>query len=239
MSELSFTWKGRTSDEMGVAVLRLPDVNAPETRGRVETVSGRDGALFISDGALEEMVLLAECYLPYEQGGAVASLDEIRTWLSGEGWFSQSDIPGRKFRARIRTLIQFQPVMPGFADRIFGLTLYAEPYQYADPEAEEIVLTAGGYIVNPGTAVSRPRIIVEGSGDVMVTVGDCMMEFTGLTDGIVVDSAIMECLSIDGSQLLNGCADMADFPVLKPGSNALTWTGNVSKVTIEPRWRYI
>ena len=30
-----------------------------------------------------------------------------------------------------------------------------------------------------------------------------------------------------------------EFPVLLPGANAVSWTGNVSKVVIEPHWRYL
>lgn len=28
-----------------------------------------------------------------------------------------------------------------------------------------------------------------------------------------------------------------DFPVLLPGQNAISWTGNVTKVEIQPNWR--
>lgn len=30
-----------------------------------------------------------------------------------------------------------------------------------------------------------------------------------------------------------------DFPTLLPGSNAISWTGNVTKVVIQPNWRYL
>lgn len=239
MSDLSFTWNGQSSDDFGIAVMRLPDVCSAGQRGSTQTVSGRDGTLFIPDGALEELVLLAECYLPYEQGGTVASMDAIRAWLRGTGHWTQSDVPGRCFRARITDALTFQPLVVGFEDRIFGLTLYAEPYQYVSPEADDIPLTTAGTIVNPGTAPSRPRIAIEGSGDFTVSVGGCLMEFAGISGGIVVDSELEDCLSLDESQLLNTSATMDAFPQLAPGANAVSWTGGVTKVTVSPRWRYL
>ena len=30
-----------------------------------------------------------------------------------------------------------------------------------------------------------------------------------------------------------------EFPVLKPGANAISWTGTVTKVVVRPNWRYL
>ena len=30
-----------------------------------------------------------------------------------------------------------------------------------------------------------------------------------------------------------------EFPVLKPGQNAISWSGDVTKVEISPNWRYL
>ena len=30
-----------------------------------------------------------------------------------------------------------------------------------------------------------------------------------------------------------------EFPVLKPGANAISWTGTVTKVVVKPNWRYL
>ena len=37
---------------------------------------------------------------------------------------------------------------------------------------------------------------------------------------------------------MNGCMS-GDFPTLLSGSNAISWTGNVTKVVIQPNWRYL
>ena len=41
-----------------------------------------------------------------------------------------------------------------------------------------------------------------------------------------------------GNTLLNDHMN-GEFPVLKPGANAISWTGPVSKVVVRPNWRYL
>ena len=41
-----------------------------------------------------------------------------------------------------------------------------------------------------------------------------------------------------GVTSMNGCMG-GDFPTLLPGQNAISWTGNVTKVVVQPNWRYL
>lgn len=247
MSELKFTWQGVSSDKYGIEVMRLPDGISAAQRGTVYTVSGRDGNVYVDDGALDEIVLMVECYLPYEQKGAkVASLDDIRKWLRGSGEFTQSDIPGRVFRSRITDQITFQPVVVGFADRVFGLTLYAEPYQYVDPPEFVPVVSSGQWVENPG-AESRPKITVTGTGDITLEIIAPRIEgkhqiisIESLEEGIVIDSERMICTGLGPlPELLNNKVEMDGFPVLYEGTNEIKWTGNVTQIAIEPNWRFV
>ena len=38
----------------------------------------------------------------------------------------------------------------------------------------------------------------------------------------------------EGIAYMNG-----EFPVLKPGANAISWTGTVTKVVVRPNWRFL
>jgi phage-related protein len=239
MSDLSFTWNGVSSDSMGVCVTRLPARFSAAQRVTTQVVTGRDGVLTIDDGALNEETMLCECYLPYEQGVTVAELDAIKKWLRGSGWWTQSDAPGRRFRARITDAISFSAWVPGFSDRLFGITLYAEPYEYVSPEPDDITVTSSGTrITNPGTAPSAPKITIYAHGDFTVSVGACYMEFEGISGGIIVDSELLDCLSLNGAQLLNSHVTLDDFPKLASGASYVSWTGSVTSVVITPRWRY-
>ena len=41
-----------------------------------------------------------------------------------------------------------------------------------------------------------------------------------------------------GTTLMNDHMN-GEFPVLKPGANAISWIGAVTKVVVRPNWRYL
>lgn len=51
-----------------------------------------------------------------------------------------------------------------------------------------------------------------------------------------LNSVVQE--AYQGETLLNEKMD-GDFPVLKPGNNMISWTGDVEKVVIQPNWRFL
>ena len=57
-----------------------------------------------------------------------------------------------------------------------------------------------------------------------------------LNTGIVIDSVLQEAYL--GTTLMNEHMT-GEFPVLKPGANAVSWTGTVTKVVVKPNWRYL
>ena len=67
-------------------------------------------------------------------------------------------------------------------------------------------------------------------------VGTTIVELTGITSGIVLDCALKEAYK--GTALMNNHMS-GDFPILKPGLNAISWSGNVTSVVISPRCRYL
>ena len=67
-------------------------------------------------------------------------------------------------------------------------------------------------------------------------VGTTIVELADITTGIVLDCALKEAYL--GTTLMNDHMS-GDFPVLKPGLNAISWFGNVTSVVISPRWRFL
>ena len=53
---------------------------------------------------------------------------------------------------------------------------------------------------------------------------------------IVIDSVLQE--AYQGTTLMNDHMN-GEFPVLKPGANAISWTGAVTKIVIQPNWRML
>ena len=53
---------------------------------------------------------------------------------------------------------------------------------------------------------------------------------------IVIDSVLQE--AYQGTTLMNDHMN-GEFPVLKPGANAISWTGTVTRVVVRPNWRFL
>ena len=70
----------------------------------------------------------------------------------------------------------------------------------------------------------------------MPMVGMTIVEPENISGNIVIDSVLQE--AYQGTTLMNDHMN-GEFPVLKPGANAISWTGAVTKVVIKPNWRYL
>ena len=239
LSPLHFSFKGVECDQHGVEVLRLPALVRPALREEQITIPGRSGLLRVRDGAYEPSLGTCDCYLPYEQHRPVSDIERISAWLTGSGWWAQSDRPYRKFRASIVDELTYQPVVPGFEDRIFSVSVWLEPFAY-HVDSADVELTSAGTVTNPGTAEAEPIITITGSGDISLTVGSRTVLIAGLTGG----SITLDCearMAYRSSTNLCGIVTLSQgtWPILPPGSTQISWTGSVTKVKITPNWRDI
>ena len=118
----------------------------------------------------------------------------------------------------------------------FAVNFRCYPFFYADAAADITVTTSGTVITNPGSGYSEPILTVTGSGDITLMVGMTIVELTDISGSIVIDSVLKEAYM--GNDLINDHMS-GDFPVLKPGANAISWTGTVTRVVIRPNWRFL
>lgn len=240
MSDMSFTWRGESSDDHGVVVRNLPPVYAPQIRDEVRIIPGRSGSLHLQDGAREEQLMMIEGYLPYTQDGAqVSDIETIKAWLTGVGDLTLSDRPERRYKARIIDALAFSQWVTGFDDRLFAVSFWADPYAYeSDPE----VITLNGTLTldNPGTVPADPLIMIRGTGQVILTVGDCTVILDDMANAypIYIDSDAK--VAYRGLEQYPVSITLADgtWPQLGLGATKISWIGN-AKVTITPNWRWL
>ena len=234
---MHFGWRGASSDDHGVVVTKLPPVMFPGKRTETIVVPGKSGALHIEDGAWDEMLLPVECYLPYEQGVTVSSLETLASWLQGLDWLTLSNRPNRRFRARLTDAVTLSPLMEGFNDRIFALSFWADPFAY---EAVPTVLTRPlpFALTNPGTVFAEPVIELTATGDITLTIGEAAISIDGAPGTVMID--VPAGLIYSGGTNLSGSASTEDWPLIVPtGTSNVSWTGDVTQVKIQPNWRWL
>ena len=228
-----FLWNGVDCRQYGIHVSEQPPITFPAERSTQTNVPGRPGSLTTLEGedVYDDLLLTASCF--------ITSLDriyEISRWLKGSGTVTFANRTGGYYKARIANQIPFEKVLRGNPHCSFAVNFRCFPFFYANDAADITVTVSGTVITNPGSVYSEPILTVTGSGDITLMVGTTIVGLTDISEGIVIDSVLQEAYL--GNTLMNDHMS-GEFPVLRPGMNAISWTGEVARVVVRPNWRSI
>lgn len=228
-----FIWNGQRCTEYGIHVLEQPPITIPSERATFTNVPGRPGSLTTLEGddVYDDLLLTATCLI-----SGPSRIPEIAAWLRGSSRVTFANRQGGFYDARIVNQISFEKILRGNPHRSFTVNFRCRPFWYAADVQPITLTTSGTFVSNPGSVASEPVITVYGSGEITLMVGMTIVELDGVTDSITLDTPLMEAFK--GVTSMNGCMS-GDFPTILPGSNAISWSGNVSKVVIQPNWRYL
>ena len=233
-----FKFCGTSCKEYGITVLEFPPIVVPEERTTTHSVPGRSGDLEMREEAYEPIDLPLKCYIAKWS----TSTTVIRKWLSGRGRLILGNMPDRYYYARMTDTVEFEQIMRGRKQRRFEIHFHCQPFRYhlEKPSGDDVTITSSpDTVTNPGTYKSAPQMTIEGTGNIVLTIGTQIVEIEELEGGIIIDSEMGDCFDLTKTRLLNSQVTLMDdeFPTLAPGANIISWTGSVEKITITPRWR--
>ena len=229
-----FEWNGTRCTEYGIYVSEQPPVTIPQERSKQTTIPGRPGSLSTLEGedVYDDLTLTATCFIRDP-----AFIPSIAAWLKGGGTVTFANRPGGFYHAHVSNQIPFEKILRGNPHRSFAVNFRCSPpFWYVNNPAEVTISNGSAVVVNPGSVYSEPIFHVYGSGDITLIVNDTFIELEGIEDSIVLNSVIQE--AYQGEMLLNEKVE-GDFPVLKPGNNLISYSGDISRVIIAPNWRYV
>ena len=229
----SFTWNGVSSTSEGIRLREMPQIVRPEERVNHIVIPGRSGELTETEGT--------DIYNSYIQTvpiavDSLAHVKDIEWWLRGDGYVTFCNESNRKQRARVINAVTFQKHSKNSSWYEAEVQFYCDPLKEALTESSIEITSSGGTITNPGDVESRPLITIIGSGDITIRINDRALVLEGVVSGWKVDSDLEWV--IDGTTPLSGVCS-GDFPRIRTGESAVQWTGNVTKLIILPRWRYL
>ena len=228
-----FEWNGVRCTEYGIHVLEQPPITVPSERVTHTIVPGRPGSLTTLEGddVYDDMILTATCLI-----ADPSRIPEVAAWLKGSGTVTFANREGGFYYAWVANQIEFAKVLRGNPHRSFAVNFRCKPFWYLS-DVEPITLTSSTSIINnPGSVYSAPVITVYGSGEITLMVGTTIVELSDVSGSITIDSTLMEAYSGDVS--MNACMS-GDFPRLQPGQNAISWSGDVTRIVVQPNWRML
>lgn len=225
------TYQGTTGSSVGVYAVKRPSIPAPQKRVDKETVPGRNGSLFIEDGAFEDLTFDLELNFHAADTQLGAKFRAIKEWLLKDGnrrlsFSDDSDVFYIVKRIEMRTANRTAPQIYRQTVRIT-----VDPFQYLASGLTEI---NPGTISNPCWVEAHPIYTITGNGQKTLTVNG--NTFTAnVTTKMTIDTERMIALGNDGQNQSSLVSGNYEDLYLKPGSNTVAINSGTLKIT--PNWR--
>ena len=228
-----FSWNSVKCTEYGIHVLEQPPITIPAERATFTNVPGRPGSLTTLEGddVYDDLILTAQCMI-----SEPSNTHTIASYLKGSGKVAFANRPGGFYYARIVNQISFEKILRGNPHRSFAVNFRCKPFLYQENVPVQTYTETPFILNNPGSIYSEPVITVYGSGDITLMIGAQLVELSGISESIMLDTPIMEVYK--GDKGMNHSMD-GELPILKPGTNAVSWVGDVTKLEIQPNWRFL
>lgn len=233
----SFIFGGHASYDFNIGVERYPNLNGAAKRREKTSISGKSGDLIEDENIFENLNQPYEIYFSAEtEPGAYPFLSrKIRGWLLSIRGYARLEDSYDKDYFRLASFegpLELENIM-----NLFGrctLTFDCKPYRYRKSGEKSVILTSSNTMYNPERFPSKPYIKIVGNGAGTLTVGNKVWELKGIDEYLEIDSEMMNCFK--GTELRNNMVSGEGFPELAPGKTGISWTGNISRVEIKPRW---
>ena len=214
----------------GLQILKLPPITKPRMRTQISTVDGRAGDIITRLGyeAYNKKIeiLLHDAY----------DLDDIERYFNSSGEIVFSNEPDKVYQFDTVESIDFERAIKF---KKATVTFHVQPYKLAYQERAETFTSSPAGIYNYGNIESAPRIRVNGSGSVTLSLDNntAFVITMPASEWIVIDSAEMNAYS--GDNLANrNVIGSYDNIKLTPGLHSLSWSGTVTSIVVDniSRW---
>lgn len=225
-------WNHNDSREInGLMICELPPITKPQMRVKETIIDGVDGSV------IEELG-----YESYDKTIAIAlksgaDIDNIIEYFTGNGEVIFSNEPNKYYRASIIKNIDYARLL---RYRTAKITFRVQPFKYANDEVEIYNYSNSKEmtVTNIGNYKSKPIITIKGTGTVALSVnGDaiCRYTFPSGEETVILDSEKQDAYY---GNLLKNRNMTGDFSILEKGSNVISWSGDVERISIKrySRW---
>lgn len=228
-----------SSDNYGMVLTEILTWETPEINVKFEPIPGRNDTLTTWDGRLKNLEF---SYFAYINKDFFAQYSRFRNAiLSHIGYqkISDSTDPDHYRFGIVHQSIHGKPSERGASGTV-EIRITCKPQRFLISGEQKISLSAPGSLMNPTAFVSKPLIKVYGTGTGELHAGGRTVRFTKPIDQhVILDCEMLDAYRLDGSgapENKNETIFAPEFPMLSPGTNQISWTGDISKVEIIPRW---
>lgn len=227
-------WKGINSDTItGLIISELPPISKPKMKTTITKIDGRDGDI------IEELGY--ESYTKSIKVGLSKNydIDEVIKYFTGSGDLIMSNEPDKVYKCQIIEKVDYNKLL---RFKTATVKFYTQPFKYKKDEPKVILNIDGETsmtVDNIGLEKSKPIIKLTGSGTVAIQLNGATVFnyiFPENETEVIVDS-IQEEAYLNGFYKNRNMT--GEFPILEVGENTISWSGNLTKIEIEPKSRWL
>ncbi len=227
-------WKNIDSETIpGLIITNIPPITKPKMKTSITKIDGRDGDI------IEELG-----YESYTKSIGIGlarnyDIDRVMKYFTGVGELIISDEPDKVYKAQIIEKIDYERLIR-FKTAV--VKFYTQPYKYLKDE-KSIILDINNEtslkITNVGLEKSKPIITLEGTGTIEISLNDFNLfkyVFPENETKVVIDSLEEEAYL---DNVLKNRNMLGTFPIFEVGENTISWSGNLTQISIEPKSRWL
>ena len=217
----------------GLLITELPPISKPQMRTTITEIEGKDGDIVdeIGYGAYDKTISIGLT--------RNFNINQIIKYFSGSGDLIMSNEDDKVYKASIYSQVNYDKLL---RFRTANVKFHVQPFKYKLNETavdEEITNQESVEVSNQGLEKSKPIITVYGEGIITIAINgyDVFTVDLGEDEGYVVIDSLEE-EAYKGTTLKNRLMT-GSFPLLDVGTNTITWTGDLSRIIIEPKSRWL
>lgn len=229
-------WNEKSSDQMGIIVQTHPERIYPKRKIETVSVPGRNGDLVFSQDAFENYEQTYSIAVAADTFDLMETSKEVTKWLLGPKGYCKLEDSYDPTTYRMAYFVGPVNISTYFSKvGVAEITFMCKPQRYLKSSRKYEYTEVTNTLVNPTGFVALPKIRVYGNSGV-VNVNGYAMSFSSISEYVDVDCELMDCYK----GLLNKNSTLTlsslGFPKLTPGDNNVSFSGEITKVIIDPRW---
>ena len=239
MKRGEFIINGYHCREIKSLIQQRPVIPSAKRKKSLRPIPGVSGDYIFDEEAYENVTFPLDLFTKGATEEEMNELKEQITFIFDTGGYVDLSLysdPDHIYKVTIESEPSYDPdgrrplLLP------YSVELSAKPFKRFKDEG--VFESSSLEIINPTPYLSRPEIKVYASSNFKLHVNGEEFAFQSIDDHVVIDSETENAYKeVPGGIISrNNRMYSLDFPVLRPGTNQLTLSGNATRLSVKPRW---
>lgn len=226
-------FNNKSSADCRIQVAHPPGYAYPERDYTITHIPGRNGDIIQDNGCYKNVERTYEVSFDAPNEDFATYANAVSAWLHSTTGYARLEDSYEPNYYRMATY-QESNIFENLYNKAGTATIVFEckPQRFLKTGDNIITIQNSLTIMNPTGFEAYPLFKVTGASGVL-TVNGNSITFSSIDDFVMLDCELQDAYkeNINKNSTISGT-----FPVLKTGSNTISWTGDILSVTMKPRW---